>query len=73
MKSDVIQKADTVIAQTYKRFPTVLTEGQGCTVRDEAGSAYTDFVAGIAVCNLGHAHPEIASAVAKQAARLVHV
>ncbi len=73
MKSDVIQKADMVIAQTYKRFPIVLTEGQGCTVWDEAGSAYTDFVAGIAVCNLGHAHPEIASAVAEQAARLVHV
>ena len=73
MKCNVIEKADTVIAQTYKRFPIVLTEGQGCMVRDEDGNAYTDFIAGIAVCNLGHAHPAIASAVAKQAARLVHV
>jgi acetylornithine aminotransferase len=40
---------------------------------DETGKAYLDFVAGIAVCNLGHAHPEVARAVSEQAATLVHV
>lgn len=73
MDSEVIKKADTVIAQTYQRFPIVLTKGQGCTVWDESGKSYTDFVAGIAVCNLGHSHPAIARAVAAQAETLVHV
>jgi acetylornithine aminotransferase len=73
MESEVIKQADAVIAQTYQRFPIVLTKGQGCTVWDESGKAYTDFVAGIAVCNLGHAHPAVSRAVAQQAETLVHV
>jgi len=73
MESEVIKQADEVIAQTYQRFPIVLTKGQGCTVWDESGQSYTDFVAGIAVCNLGHAHPAITRAVAAQVETLVHV
>ncbi len=73
MASEIIKKADNFIAQTYKRFPVVLTRGSGCTVWDETGKAYLDFVAGIAVCNLGHAHPAVTSAVARQAETLVHV
>ena len=61
------------MAATYSRFPIVLTQGEGCTLYDETGGTYTDFVAGIAVCNLGHAHPGIARAIADQARRLVHV
>ncbi len=73
MTNDVIEKADKVMAATYSRFPIVLTQGEGCTLYDETGGTYTDFVAGIAVCNLGHAHPGIARAIADQARRLVHV
>ncbi|MES0363826.1 MAG: aspartate aminotransferase family protein [Desulfobacteria bacterium] len=73
MTNNLMEKADRVIAATYKRFPIVLTRGEGCTLFDEKGDAYTDFVAGIAVCNLGHAHPGVAEAVADQARRLVHV
>ena len=73
MASEIIKKADNFIAQTYKRLPVVLTRGSGCTVWDETGKAYLDFVAGIAVCNLGHAHPAVTSAVARQAETLVHV
>ena len=51
----------------------MLAKGQGCTLWDIDGKAYTDFVAGIAVCNLGHAHPEIAQASARQAETLLHV
>jgi acetylornithine aminotransferase len=50
-----------------------LTHGKGCTLYDNTGKAYADFVAGIAVCNLGHAHPGIAKVLAGQAERLVHV
>lgn len=68
-----MKTADRVMATTYGRFPILLTQGEGCTLRDSAGRTYTDFVAGIAVCNLGHAHPGVAQAIADQARRLVHV
>jgi len=66
-------QANEVIAKTYKRFPVVLTRGSGSTLWDENGKRYTDFVAGIAVCNLGHAHPQIVQALAEQARTLWHV
>jgi len=71
-ESEIIRTADAAIANTYKRFPVVLTRGEGCTVSDEAGKTYIDFVSGIAVCNLGHAHPAVAKAIAAQAQTLVH-
>jgi len=73
MKTDIIDKADKVIAKTYNRFPIVITRGKGCTVWDNEGRAYTDFVAGIAVCNLGHAHPVVSKALSDQANSLFHV
>ncbi len=73
MTDSIMHTADRVIAATYKRFPVVMERGQGCTLWDTQGRRYTDFVAGIAVCNLGHSHPRIADAVARQAGRLVHV
>ena len=73
MTNDFMETADRVMATTYNRFPIVLTRGDGCTLYDAKGRTYTDFVAGIAVCNLGHAHPRVAEAVAEQARRLVHV
>ncbi|MFV9645268.1 MAG: acetylornithine transaminase [Desulfobacterales bacterium] len=69
----IINKADKVIAKTYNRFPIVITKGKGCTVWDSEGRAYTDFVAGIAVCNLGHAHPGVSKALSDQANTLFHV
>ena len=73
MKTDTKKMADDNIAGTYARFPIVLTKGSGSTVWDEEGRQYTDFIAGIAVCNLGHAHPQIARAVSRQAETLCHV
>jgi|UniRef100_A0A7C3WHK8 acetylornithine aminotransferase len=58
---------------TYSRQPLVLVRGHGCRVWDEGGKPYLDFVAGLAVCNLGHAHPAVAQAAAAQLAKLVHV
>ena len=46
--------------------------GRGCLVYDDAGREYLDLVAGIAVNVLGHAHPEVAAAVASQAHSLIH-
>ena len=73
MSADVIKRADQVIAKTYKRFPVTLSRGKGCTLFDTANHAYTDFVAGIAVCNLGHSHPKISRALSSQANALWHV
>jgi len=68
-----IERADKVIMNTYGRQPLVLVKGEGCRVWDDTGKEYLDFVAGLAVCNLGHAHPEIAKAAAAQLMQLVHV
>jgi acetylornithine aminotransferase len=68
-----MDRANSVIFNTYKRFPLVLTRGSGCTLWDETGKAYIDFVAGIAVCNLGHSHPRVAEALCRQAQTLWHV
>jgi acetylornithine/N-succinyldiaminopimelate aminotransferase len=73
MTQDIIKKADQVIAKTYKRFPIVIAKGKGCTLWDTDGKKYTDFVAGIAVCNLGHAHPQVSKALCMQADTLFHV
>ncbi len=73
MKEKIAEQANQVMVNTYKREPLVLTRGQGCTVYDQKGKAYTDFVAGIAVCNLGHAHPGITEALCNQAGILWHV
>jgi acetylornithine aminotransferase len=73
MSKDYIQRADKVVTNTYKRFPIVFERGRGCTLWDTEGRQYTDFVAGIAVCNLGHANPEVSRALARQADQLFHV
>ncbi|MFZ5453168.1 MAG: aspartate aminotransferase family protein [Thermodesulfobacteriota bacterium] len=67
-----MERADKVVMQTYGRQPLVLVKGEGCRVWDDTGLEYLDFVAGLAVCNLGHAHPEIGKAAAAQLQQLVH-
>lgn len=61
------------IAPTYNRQPLTLVEGKGVKVKDADGNEYLDFVAGIAVCSLGHSHPAIVEALAEQAKKLTHV
>jgi acetylornithine aminotransferase len=73
MKNEMIARADKVLAATYKRFPVVIERGSGCTLWDTDGRAYTDFVAGIAVCNLGHSCPDVTKALSLQAEQLFHV
>ncbi|MFZ5447111.1 MAG: acetylornithine transaminase [Thermodesulfobacteriota bacterium] len=68
-----MERSNKVVMNTYGRQPLVLVKGQGCRVWDDTGKEYLDFVAGLAVCNLGHAHPEVAKAAAAQLTQLVHV
>ncbi len=60
------------VMPTYGRFDLDIARGSGCRVWDFEGREYLDFGAGIAVCSLGHAHPEVTKAVVEQASTLVH-
>jgi len=60
------------VVPTYRRLHVVFVRGEGCELVDAEGRRYLDFVAGIAVCALGHAHPAVTAAIAAQAATLVH-
>jgi acetylornithine/N-succinyldiaminopimelate aminotransferase len=73
MNNHWMERSNQVVMNTYGRQPLVLVKGEGCRVWDDTGKEYLDFVAGLAVCNLGHAHPEIAKAAAAQLTQLVHV
>ncbi|HLG00394.1 MAG TPA: acetylornithine transaminase [Acidimicrobiia bacterium] len=61
------------VMQTYGRVPIAFVRGSGCRLWDSEGREYLDFLAGLAVVSLGHAHPEVASAIADQANTLLHV
>ncbi len=74
MKSEEVKQLfDRYVVPSYGRFDLVLERGEGSYVWDANGNRYLDLGAGIAVCSLGHAHPEIAQTLAQQAQRLIHV
>ena len=70
---DIKQGEASAICRTYARYPLAVSRGEGCTLFTPEGQAYTDLLAGIAVCNLGHSHPELADVICRQATKLVHV
>src|SRR5713226_7398727 len=61
------------VVPSYARFDLVLERGEGSYVWDVDGRRYLDLAAGIAVCALGHAHPEITKALTEQSQKLIHV
>jgi acetylornithine/N-succinyldiaminopimelate aminotransferase len=70
---EIIETARGSLFPNYKQFPVVFTKGEGTRIWDTDGNVYTDFVAGIATCNLGHCHPEVVRAICEQAGQLIHV
>src|ERR1700704_2622469 len=64
--------ADHVMG-TYTRAPVAFVRGEGSRLWDSEGREYLDFLSGIAVTSLGHAHPAVADALADQARTLTHV
>src|SRR6266436_2287246 len=58
---------------TYNRYPIALSRGKGVFLYDLEGKRYLDFVAGLGVNALGHAHPRIVKTIREQAAKLIHV
>ena len=59
--------------KTYKRPPVVFTRGKGCYLYDHRGRKYLDFLGGIAVNALGHAHPRLVRVIRREAGRAIHV
>lgn len=70
---ELIAQSSEYIMGTYARLPIVLVRGEGVRVWDTDGKEYLDFLAGIAVCALGHSNPLVTAAICAQAERLVHV
>jgi acetylornithine/N-succinyldiaminopimelate aminotransferase len=64
--------AEQFLLPTYKRQPFVFTHGRGSYVFDSAGKKYLDFLGGIAVNALGHAHPRIVKVIRREATRAIH-
>lgn len=60
------------VMPTYARMPVMFERGEGAWLWDSEGQRYFDALAGIAVCNLGHAHPAVAKALCDQASTLIH-
>src|SRR2546429_3993781 len=60
------------LLQNYARYPLVLDRGEGCYVYDVEGKRYLDFISGIGVNALGHAHPRLVKVIREQAALLIH-
>src|SRR5579863_10497442 len=68
-----LHDAEQFLLPTYKRQPLVFTHGRGCYVFDSRGKKYLDFLGGIAVNALGHAHPRIVKVIRREAARAIHL
>ena len=61
------------LVKTYRRPPVVFTRGRGCRVYDAQGREYLDFLGGIAVNALGHAHPRLVRVIRREAGRATHI
>ncbi len=69
----IAERERQFLLQTYNRYPIVLARGKGVFLYDIEDKRYLDFVSGLGVNALGHAHPRIVKAIREQAAKLVHV
>ncbi|MGH9742995.1 MAG: aspartate aminotransferase family protein [Candidatus Acidiferrum sp.] len=69
----ILRDANQFLLPTYKRQPIVFTHGRGCFVFDSRGKKYLDFLGGIAVNALGHAHPRIVKVIRRESARAIHL
>ena len=72
-RDELIAASEKNIIGTYRRQPVVFVRGEGAHLWDTEGKEYVDFVAGIAVCSLGHSHPKVVEAICRQAGTLMHV
>ena len=73
LKYDTIKALDDdFLMRTYRRQAALFVQGAGCSLWDNRGNEYLDFLAGIAVCPLGHADPVVTAAIAEQAGDMLN-
>jgi len=70
---EIMERERRFLLPTYSRYPVALVRGKGCFLYDVEGKRYLDFVAGLGVNALGHAHPRIVKTIREQAARAIHL
>lgn len=74
MNSEDIKGGEAAaLCRTYARYPLAVSRAEGARLISPEGRIYTDLLAGIAVCNLGHSHPELVEVIRAQAGKLIHV
>jgi predicted acetylornithine/succinylornithine family transaminase len=71
--AELVERGEATMSRSYKPAPVVVTHGEGMHLWDADGNKYLDFLGGIAVSSLGHAHPRLVEAISTQAARVLHV
>ena len=71
--SDLLRRYSGAMIQVFGQPQLVLASGHGCWVTDVDGKRYLDLLSGIAVNALGHGHPALVQAVAKQAEQAIHI
>jgi 4-aminobutyrate aminotransferase len=70
----LIKKDNKFISKSHaKEYPLVVKRAKGAIVEDVDGNRFLDFTSGVAVCGTGHCHPEVVSAITKQAEELLHM
>lgn len=70
--AEIKAESDQYVMATYGRLPVAFVRGKGLTLWDADGKEYLDFLAGLAVCCLGHCHPNVVEAIRHQAGELLH-
>ena len=70
--AQIIDREAAAILPTYARLPVAFVEGDGVWLVDAEGRRYLDFLSGLSVTSLGHAHPAVTEAATAQLKRLVH-
>ncbi len=71
-QSELIELAGSVLLKNYLQQPIVMSKGKGVELFDMSGRRFLDMTAGISVCALGHAHPELTERLAQQVGKLLH-
>jgi 4-aminobutyrate aminotransferase len=70
----IVARDEALLSPSYTRcYPLAIKRGYGCRIEDVDGNEFLDLTAGIAVNSTGHCHPQVVSAIQKQAAQLIHM
>jgi predicted acetylornithine/succinylornithine family transaminase len=69
---EIIEATDRTQVGVYARYPVAFVRGKGARLWDADGKSYLDFFTGLAVNNLGHAHPRVVAAIREQSEKLLH-